>query len=117
MKKQTECNTGKEYGCPYRGKCDGNYPDISIEDFSCLNIPEHLWYFTKTNLTKTSKIWFNLDKQSIYICQPNTANQITFYESERKKLEAKINKTYLNSINKLRTKLENKIRNLDADLK
>jgi len=117
MKKQTECDTGKEYGCPYIKKCGGKFYHISSEDLSCLNIPEHLWYFAKSNLTKTSKIWFNLEKEFIYICQPVVKNRTTFYESEKNKLISKIKKTLLTFINESNTKLKGKIKDIEGGLK
>jgi uncharacterized C2H2 Zn-finger protein len=120
MTKKRECDTGIEYGCPYIGKCGkGGFYHISNDNLSSLTNPEHLWYFAKRNLTKTSKIWFNKNSKGetvLYICQPCVKYQ-TFYESEKNKLIFKIKKTLLAFINKSNTELKDKIKNIEEELK
>jgi len=117
--KRTTCDKAEEYGCPYVKRCRGKFYHITSRDEKESTDPKYLWYVAKTQLTRTSKIWFKQDsegKNILYICQPFTRYQ-TFHESEKKELISKIKKEFLIQVNDLTTKLKNKIKNIEEKVK
>lgn len=115
MRKKQICEEEKEYRCPYMERCKGEFYHITNENLSSLTNPEHLWYFAKTNTTKTCKIWFNQDSNGkiiLHICQPFTRYK-TFHELEKNKLISRMKKEFLAQVSKLNSNLKNKIRNIE----
>jgi len=116
MEKKTTCDKAEKYECPYVQRCRGEWYHITNDSFSSLTDPKYLWYVAKTQLTRTSKIWFKQDsegKNILYICQPFTKYQ-TFHESEKNGLIFRIKKEFLIQVNDLTTKLRNEIKNIES---